>query len=507
MAEAAVRNAASVDAQNAYAGLEPRQLWRHFAALNSVPRPSEHEDAARLYVQKVADEAGATWKIDAAGNIVVQVAAKSDVRLEPGETRRSENAPVVAIQAHLDMVCEKRPEVQHDFERDAIRPRRGGDRIFASGTTLGADNGIGAAAALAILTDPDVSHGPLDLIFTVQEETGLHGAMALDAALIRASFLINLDSEDPLELTIGCAGGAETLLHLPLETQASPTNWRGCEIRVSGLQGGHSGVQIHEPLANATKLLIEVLQAAQSVAPLQLASIEGGSAHNVIPRDANAVLLIAPQCFAALETAVDAMRETLQGRWHRDEPDLAIEMRSVATPKRVFSLQTQESVLRLLAALPHGVVKMSEKFAGKVQTSNNLAKVSTRDDEILIETSSRSFVNAELRELQGAIAELGIQNGARIEALEGYPGWEPDADSRLLELAREAYQTVYHRAPQVEVVHAGLECGVLIARKPGMQAISFGPLIRGAHSPDEHVFISTVEPTWKLLVTLLAALS
>lgn len=509
----AVQNADARDVHNddAYHDLEPRQLWRHFAALNRIPRPSGQEDAARQYVQQIADEAGATWKTDAAGNIVVSVEAKDDEargdEAKSGEVKSGvEDAPIVAIQAHLDMVCEKRPDVQHDFGRDPILPRRDGDRIFASGTTLGADNGIGAAMALALLTDSDVRHGPLELIFTIEEETGLHGAMALDAELIHASSLINLDSEDPLELTIGCAGGADTLLHLPVSLEPSPENWRGCELVVSGLQGGHSGVQIHEPLASAIKLLIEVLMSARKSAPFRLSSIEGGSAHNVIARDAVARLVVAPHDVEKLKTATNQVSETLRSQWQRDEPDMAIQLRETEAPEQVWRLETQENVLDLLARLPHGVVQMSDAFPGKVETSNNLAKVETRADEILIETSSRSFVGDELRELRSEIGALGVEYGAQVEARNGYPGWEPDAASPLLHQAKIAYHAVYDREPQVEVVHAGLECGVIIARKPQMQAISFGPLIRAAHSPDEHVFISTVEPTWKLLTTLLEAL-
>lgn len=481
-----------------YTGQEPEQLWRHFGALNLIPRPSGGEARARAYIVEVANEAGASHTIDNAGNTIVYVPAK-------GVTG---NASTVAIQAHLDMVCEKAPDVMHDFAHDSIKPRLVGDLLFASGTTLGADNGIGAAAALAILTTPDLKHGPLELIFTVEEETGLHGAMALDPALLHAEMLINLDSEDPEELTIGCAGGAGTSLFLPLELEATPDNWQGYSIQVCGLQGGHSGVQIHEPLANAIKLLSEVLVVLHEAAvTFRLAAITGGSAHNAIPRDAGAVLGVAPDTLPGLRELVEATFHKLQKAWSNSEPGFSIQFHESELPAQVMQASTQTTLINLLNKLPHGVVEMSEVFQGKVQTSTNLAHIRTNETEIEIATSNRSFVSSRLDWLQRHIAQIAEQAGARIEVRDGYPSWEPDANSHLLKVAQTQYENVYGRAPRVEVIHAGLECGVIVSKKPGMQAISFGPLIRGAHSPEEHVAISTVEPTWQLLVALLAALS
>ena len=483
-----------------YASLEPAQLWRHFAALNAIPRPSGQEAAARAYVQHVAQSAGATCDSDAAGNLVVRVAPQNG---------GSADAPIVAIQSHLDMVCEKRPDVQHDFAVDAIQTRREGDLIYANGTTLGADNGIGAAAALALLTEPNLRHGQLELIFTVEEETGLHGAMALDPALLQATMLINLDSEDPDELTIGCAGGAETMLYLPLAHEAAPANWPSCEVRVGGLKGGHSGVQIHEPLANAIKLLASLLQSLPQQTSFRLVEMTGGSAHNAIPRDATAHLVAAPDAISTLNAAVDEACHRLRAQWADDEPALTIELRVVeekdATP--VLAASSQKKLLRLLNDLPHGVLAMSEQFQGKVQTSTNLSNVETKSEQAEIATSSRSFVATELQNVQQQIQSIGAEAGAKVERRDGYPGWEPNADSQLLQKTKAAYEQVVGKPAQVEVVHAGLECGVILSRKPHMEAISFGPLIRGAHSPEECVAISTVAPTWKLLTTLLADLS
>lgn len=486
-----------------YSGLEPVELWRHFALLNQTPRPSGHEAASVSLVMQEAAQAGARWKKDDAGNIVVYVPARNG-----GDA----SAPVVAIQSHLDMVCEKRPDVTHDFNLDPIRPRRNGDVITATGTTLGADNGIGAAAALAFLTTPGLKHGPLELLFTVEEETGLYGAMGLDASLLSAQYMINLDSEDPAELTIGCAGGAGTTLHLPIAWEMPPSGWQNCAIVVSGLKGGHSGVQIHEPLANAIKLLAETLELAieeggEADAELRIAAVSGGTAHNAIPRDAVATIIVSPGNVPSLETAVRRAQETLDQRWSAHEPNFALEVKPATAPTQVMTRKSGTDLLELLSSLPHGVQTMSDTFEGKVETSTNLCAVETTETEVAISTSTRSFVNAELQKTQAKIQVLGAEVGATAEVRDGYPGWEPDADSKLLRITEEVYAQVMGKPAQVQVIHAGLECGVIVSKMPDLEAISFGPLIRGAHTPEESVTISSTQDTWKLLVALLAALS
>lgn len=481
-----------------YAGLEPRELWRHFGALNRIPRPSGKEAAAREYVRRVAEQHGASWQIDGRGNIVVRADAS------PGR----EGAPSVAVQAHLDMVCERRPEVEHDFERDPIRPRVEGDRVFASGTTLGADNGIGAAAGLALLTTPGLERGPLELVFTVEEETGLHGAAALDPLVVRSRLLVNLDSEDPRVLTVGCAGGAGAVLRLSAETEAAPLGWGGRELRVSGLKGGHSGVQIHEPLANAIKLLTRALLAAgEADLPFRISTLRGGNAHNAIPRDASATLALPEDAVAALEDRVGEVRVELLAQWQADEPGLALELLPAAPPAEVLGLRAQDRLLTLLDRLPHGVLQMSRAFPGKVETSSNLAQVGLAEGTLIVSTSSRSFADEELRRTQERIGRLGAEAGAEVETREGYGGWEPNPDSQLLRTSVEVYRQTFGTEPEVEVIHAGLECGIIVSRCEGMDAISFGPRIMGAHTPEEHVYISTVDSTWRLLVALLRALA
>lgn len=484
---------------NVYSGLEPREMWRHFAALNSIPRPSGQESAARAYVKQIAEAADATWQEDSAGNIVVRVRASS-----PEEA----STPGVVIQSHLDMVCEKRPDVTHSFETDPIVPRRDGDRIYASGTTLGADNGIGAAMALALLTTPDVQHGPLELLFTVEEETGLYGAMKLDPALLQSRMMVNLDSEDPEEITVGCAGGAGTVLRLAVQTEAVPAGWTAHNVIVSGLAGGHSGMQIHEPLANAIKLLTRVLHDLRGAGvDFRLSAIDGGSAHNAIPRDAMATVVVAPQAPEQLQTVVAQSAAALQQQWQNDEPALQLEVRPSKGITAVMVRDSSNALLQLLDELPHGVLTWSETFAGKVETSSNLAHVHTYDDSVQISTSTRSFIAAKLQQTQQHIGALGGKFGAATEVRDGYPGWEPKAESRLLDVTRSVYERTYGHAPHVEVVHAGLECGAIVDKLPGMEAVSFGPLIRGAHTPEEFVQISSVESIWNLLVGLLHSLN
>lgn len=481
-----------------YANLEPAEVWRHFGALNAIPRPSRQEAAAKAYVHEVARQAGAEAVDDAFGNVVVRVPAS------PG---RAGN-PIVAIQAHLDMVCEKRPGVEHDFATDPIRPRLEGERIYASGTTLGADNGIGAAMALATLTSVGLEHGPLELLFTVEEEIGLNGANALDPALIHSRLMINLDSEDPEELTVGCAGGSGAVFHMPITPDPSPEDWQGLRIEVSGLSGGHSGVQIHEPLANAIKLLVTALDKLSDVGvPYRIVSITGGNAHNAIPRDASASLVLPPDRAAEVTALIAQLDARLKAEWSQAEPGLLVAVAPFAHMDTALSLEEGKALLGLLRDLPHGVLRLSEVFPGKVETSANLATVRTEAAAVVVATSTRSFVVAELDRLQRELREIGDRAGAVPEPRPTYPAWEPNRDSELLRVAERVYHEVFRLPAQVHVIHAGLECGVIAAKLPGMEAISFGPLIRGAHTPEEYVDIPSVGAIWRLLTALLAALS
>lgn len=480
---------------NPYGGLEPAALWRHFAALNAIPRPSGHEDAARRYVHSVAEAAGAEWHVDAYGNAIARVAARA----------AAEDAPVVAVQTHLDMVGESAPGVEHNWERDPIVPRRDGDRILATGTTLGADNGIGVAAALALLNDPMVVHGPLELVFTVEEETGLHGAAALDVAQMRAEALINLDSEDDGAVTVGCAGGADVTLMLALDRQPAPTGWRAVELRVDGLSGGHSGVQIQERHANAIRLAIEVLDRLwEAGVEYRLESFTGGSAHNAIPRSAAVGLAVTGD---EANAAVEEMAAELAAEWRNVESDLTLELVDRPAASEVMPKLQAEALLGILRGLPHGVITMSSHFEDTVETSANLAIVRAEGPKAEILTSVRSLKESALDGVQKDIRELGERAGASSIYGSGYPGWEPQEGSPLVAATVDAYRKVRGHDPRIEVVHGGLECGVITAKKPGLEAVSFGPSIKGAHTPNERVYASTVLDTCRLLTALLAHLA
>jgi dipeptidase D len=481
---------------DAYRGLEPTALWRHFATLNAIPRPSGHEAQAREYVVSVAEAAGVPYEIDARGNTIVRVPASTN-----GE------APVIAVQAHLDMVCESDSDVAHDCERDPIVPRREGDLIFASGTTLGADNGVGVAACLALLDVPRLRHGGIELIFTVDEERGPWGAHDLDMSRLRAEVLLNLDSEDADALTIGSAGGCDVDVVVPLAREATASAAVGARLDVSGLRGGHSGIQIDEPRANAVKLLAELLSGLRDAGvPLGISTIEGGSAHNAIPRSASASLAFVADQSVTIRRLVEDHAERLSDQWGANEPGLTIALVQAPAPGSVIVDAVTGRLLELLRELPHGVLAMSARL-DTVETSANLAGLVTDESRAKILTSLRSLATAPLREVEDRIRELARHSAAAVEVNDGYPAWEPREHSPVLEAAIAAYRRTYGKDPRLDVLHGGLECGAIVAKKPSLDAVSFGPLIRDAHTPMEHVYASTVTTTWALLLTLIAELA
>jgi dipeptidase D len=440
---------------------------------------------------------GAPSDVDEKGNLVVRL---------PAQGLSAESAPVV-VQAHLDMVCESEWSVSHDCLSDPIVPLRVGDRIVARGTTLGADNGIGVAAALALMTAPDVVHGPLELLFTVEEETGLHGVLALDPTLLTARRVINLDREDSAALTIGCAGASIVTLDLACGTEDVGPEWTACELSVSGLQGGHSGIDIATGRANAAKLTASILAAVGAGGiDLRLAALHCGGTHNVIPRGATAVFLVRRLSRDALGSALAATIEHERAAWAETEPGLAMDLNDAAVPSTALTERQTGDVVELLGALPHGALAMSERFPASVETSANLAGANFAGASGTVMVSVRSLIDAERARICAEAAASGERLGARAAIDPGYPGWEPAPDSELLAHATVAYERVYDRAPEIGVAHGGLECGVIVAKIPGAEAVSFGPLITGAHTPDESVDIATVATTWELLLLLLKSL-
>jgi dipeptidase D len=480
------------------AELDPRFLWEHFDRILTIPRGSKHEELARAFVLEIAERLAVEHAVDDVGNVVIRKPA----------TKGREGAPVIVLQAHLDMVQEKNSDVDFDFARDPIRPVRDGEYLTADGTTLGADNGIGVAAMLALLTDEEISHGPLELLFTIDEETGLTGAGGLADDLLEGRTLINLDSEEEGVLTIGCAGGADSYVRLPVSSGPVGPGAAAAELTVAGLKGGHSGVDIHLGRGNAIRCLVRALRAAQTAGAVRLGGLRGGNAHNAIPREASATLVAADA--SALERALEAAAkelEVIDAEIASTDPDFRWERETVAAPDEAWDAASTERALALLEALPHGVLAMSHEIEGLVETSTNLAVVQLAEGALEILMSSRSSVASALEAVRRRIRAFGTLAGAEVREKDGYPGWKPDTSSRLLGVMREVYREVTGDEPEVGAVHAGLECGIIGEKYPGMDMISFGPQIEYPHSPDERVKVDSVAPFWAVLLATLDRLS
>lgn len=477
--------------------LAPKPLWKHFDEILAIPRPSGQEEAARQYVLGLAERKGLTVRQDSYGNFVVAKPAS------PGR----EGARTVVLQAHLDMVTEKNSDVQHDFTRDPIVPRREGEWVKATGTTLGADNGIGAAAMLAVLEADDLVHGPLEFLFTVEEETGLIGAGELDGSIVSGRLLLNLDTEEEGEVTIGCAGAGNTSLALPSEVAVPPAGATALAVSLTGLKGGHSGMEIHLPRGNALKLLARALYAVSLEQPLHVASFSGGGKHNAIPREASAVVLVRGEEAAAVRAALEKEFTSIQAELKPEEPEARLEVREAPLPELAWTEAAGRRAVALVHALPHGVLTMSQDIPGLVETSSNLAAAEAQNGHLQILLSTRSMVDSALRGARQRIRAAAELAGASVEESKGYPGWKPDPHAPLLATFRQLHETITGADAELRAVHAGLECGVIGDKCPGMQMISFGPRINGAHSPDERVHVESVERFWKLLVALLEELA
>jgi dipeptidase D len=479
------------------AELEPRSLWSRFDEILRIPRASKDEARIRDHVIAVAETNGLAHQVDPTGNLVVR---------KPG-TAGHEQAPVTVIQAHLDMVQEKNSDVDHDFDKDPIRPVRDGDYVKASGTTLGSDNGIGIASMLALMDAKDVAHGPLELLFTVDEETGLTGAAGLADDMLEGRRLINVDSEEDGVLTIGCAGGADSHVLLPLASTPAPAGAGAVELRMSGLKGGHSGIDIHRQRGNAVKLLARCLFAASPGRSFHMATLQGGNAHNAIPREATGTLVLAGSEAKPVKQALLGEFEAIRAEYRSAEPGIELSIAESKTPRQVWDTGTTAKVVHLLHGLPHGVESMSYEIPGLVETSTNLAVVGEVDGKLKIWMSSRSSVASALESLRGRIRSTASLAGAEVVEDEGYPGWKPDVQSKLLDVVKLVHEEVTGKAPEVGAVHAGLECGIIGEKYAGMDMISFGPQIEFPHSPDERVKVGTVKTFYDLLTHTLERLA
>ena len=468
-----------------------------FEAISAIPRCSKNESQVATWLMDWAREHGYAYRSDAAGNLVIRVPASTGMQ----------DRPTVILQGHMDMVCEKTPASMHDFERDPIRVVRDGDWIHAEGTTLGADNGIALAMAMALAGDKTVCHPPLELLFTVDEESGLIGAHKLDASLIEGRILINIDSEDEGVFTIGCAGGEETLVRLPLAYDDLPAGFDAGRIVVGGLRGGHSGVDIHKPRANANRLLGRLLLCLQELEGVRLVSLSGGSAHNAIPRDASAFLSFPPAQASAVRAAVKTCEQVFREEHADTEPNLLVrcDAPEEALAGRVLSIASAVQAVRLLNALPHGVHGMSTRVDGLVETSCNLAIVRIKTDALEIVSSQRSSCMSRLDEMTSRVAAVASLAGASATRMNHHPAWAPDMAASLLKRCREVFSEMYEKAPVVEVIHAGLECGLIGDKVPGMEMISIGPNLRHPHSPDEKLNVPSVGRVYQFLAALLAS--
>ena len=478
--------------------LEPTALWRHFDTILTIPRASKDEGRMRDHIVASADGLGLAHHADAAGNLVVRKPAT------PGH----EGADITVLQSHLDMVQEKNADVAFDFATDAIVPEMQGEYLTAAGTTLGSDNGIGVAAMLAVMGETAFPHGPLELLFTIDEETGLTGAARLDGGLVQGRRLINLDSEEDGMLYVGCAGGGDTQLVVELGVAPAPENGVALAVALRGLKGGHSGVDIHLQRGNAVKLLGRALWAVRLLGHgYDLARFDGGSAHNAIPREAFAMVVVPADGQSALLAALDREVAAIRDEYRPAEPDLSLAADAVTRPDTVWDGATTERVLRLVNALPHGVEAMSYDIPDLVETSVNLATVVPDNGSLRVGLSSRSSIDSALEAMRRRVRAIGVLAGATVDEAEAYPGWKPDLESPLLDVVTAVHRRAFDREPGVKAIHAGLECGIIGKKVPGMDMISFGPRIEFPHSPDERVHVASVGRFYKLLEATLTALA
>ncbi|NTU53512.1 MAG: aminoacyl-histidine dipeptidase [Chlorobiaceae bacterium] len=476
--------------------LEPKSLWNHFFQLTRIPRPSGYEAEVRMHVAGFGRKLGFETIVDEVGNVIIRKPAT------PGmEDRR-----VVVLQAHLDMVPQKNGDTEHDFEKDPIGTLIEDGWVKALGTTLGADNGIGMAAALAVLESDSLRHGPLEVLFTVNEEAGMTGAMGLKPGVLRGEILLNLDSEDEGVLSTGCAGGLDGTMTFSYTGIQVPPGCVSFEIRVSGLKGGHSGMDINLGRGNANKIMNRLLQMGYERYGVFLASIDGGSLRNAIPRESSARLVVSGTLGDLFLGDLQEQAGIIGGELEATDPGLRIEVMPINVPDRVIEEDLLKRLLEAVAACPDGVIRLSGEISGLVETSNNLARVRSDGHTLTVECLLRSAVKVSMQELAGVIGGVAERACASVVFRNGYPGWRPDKTSPILKVMTEVYRERFGRSPEIRAVHAGLECGIIGAAYPGLDMISFGPTIRHPHSPDEKVECASVGKFMDFLVATLAAI-
>ncbi len=473
--------------------LQPEVVFRYFDEICQVPRPSKKEGKIRAYLVEFAQKHGLEYKLDEAGNVLIVKPAT------PGK----EHLKTVVLQAHMDMVCEKNAATEHDFDNDPIETYVDGEWLKAKGTTLGADNGIGMAAQLAVLDSKDMEHGPIQCLFTVDEETGLTGAFALKEGFMNGDILINLDSEDDGELFIGCAGGAGTTAVYPCPMVQAPEGYFFFRVVINGLTGGHSGDDINKNRANANKLLNRYLMRLLNKYDLRLCEIDGGNLHNAIAREASAVCAVPMAEKESVRVELNIFQAEVEGEYCVTEPTLHMDLESESSRAEVMELEAMKRFLHSIYAVHHGVYAMSQEIEGLVETSSNLASIKQKDGKIVVGTSQRSSILSSRKDMSQMVRSAFILGGAEVTTGDGYPGWKPNPSSEILKITAESYERLFGVAPKVKAIHAGLECGLFLEKYPSLDMVSFGPTLRGVHSPDERMLIPTVDKFWRHLKDVL----
>ncbi|MDZ7279328.1 beta-Ala-His dipeptidase [Pantoea eucrina] len=473
--------------------LSPQPLWDIFAKICSIPHPSYHEEALAEYVVGWAKAQGFWVERDAVGNILIRKPA----------TAGMENRTPVALQAHLDMVPQKNNDTVHDFTKDPIQPYVDGEWVKARGTTLGADNGIGMASALAVLADNSLMHGPLEVLLTMTEEAGMDGAFGLQPNWLQAEILINTDSEEEGEIYMGCAGGIDFITTLPLNREAVPAGYETLKLTLKGLKGGHSGADIHLGLGNANKLLARFLAAHAQALDVRLIAFSGGTLRNAIPREAFATLAVESHQVDALKSAAAHFQATLQNELGAKEKNIVLLSEPLAHQGQALTADSRDRFINLLNSTPNGVIRNSDVAKGVVETSLNVGVVTMDEAQAEIICLIRSLIDTGKDWVVETLTSLGQLAGAQTAPKGGYPGWQPDADSPVMALTRKTYEALFGKTPNIQVIHAGLECGLFKKPYPNMDMVSIGPTITGPHSPDEQVHIESVGLYWQLLTALL----
>lgn len=473
--------------------LNPKRVWKHFYSLTQIPRPSKKEEKAILFLEKFGKDLGLETIRDEVGNIIIRKPA----------TAGMENRQGIILQAHIDMVPQKNSDKVHDFEKDPIETRIVDGWVYATGTTLGADNGLGIAVAMAVLESKDLVHGPIEALFTIDEETGMTGARMLKPGVIKGDILINLDSEDEGELYVGCAGGLDATATFTYKDEPVPAGMKAFKLSVTGLVGGHSGMDIVLGRGNANKALVRILLPLMRDLKAGLSYIEGGSLRNAIPREGFAVITLPAANEAAAKSIVEKHFAEMKAELSVHEPNLNISLESCAMPASLIDSKTAINAIMAVYACPNGVERMSDAMLGLVETSNNLAIVKSENGKIDVKCLMRSSVDSAKDILGEALSSVFVLAGATVKLTGGYPGWKPNMDSDILVTMKDVYKKLYGNEPDVKAIHAGLECGILGGTYPNWDMISCGPTIRSPHSPDERANIETVEKWWSYMVKVL----